>query len=165
MGSKESTQSQEIHRKMELLRDKIGQYNKWLDQWWMKWTYLRHIRWKQYIQLFISLTKLISDHIVTSTYCKNSDVLFAALWTKLSILSQNRGNLKKKNSCCPITSVLLRWCLSCHVNVSLATLTSLLPRFPLEHLSCHIFEDVCHNCHVNVGLATFSTGTFLLPRL
>jgi hypothetical protein len=30
---------------------------------------------------------------VTSTYCKNSDVLFAALWTKLSILSQNRGNL------------------------------------------------------------------------
>jgi hypothetical protein len=29
----------------------------------------------------------------TTTYCKNSDVLFAALWTKLSILSQNRGNL------------------------------------------------------------------------
>jgi hypothetical protein len=31
--------------------------------------------------------------IFTTTYCKNSDVLFAALWTKLSILSQNRGNL------------------------------------------------------------------------
>jgi hypothetical protein len=30
---------------------------------------------------------------VTTTYCKNFDVLFAALWTKLSILSQNRGNL------------------------------------------------------------------------
>jgi hypothetical protein len=29
----------------------------------------------------------------TTTYCKNFDVLFAALWTKLSILSQNRGNL------------------------------------------------------------------------
>jgi hypothetical protein len=29
----------------------------------------------------------------TSTYCKNFDVLFAALWTKVSILSQNRGNL------------------------------------------------------------------------
>jgi hypothetical protein len=34
---------------------------------------------------------------LTSTYCKNFDVLFAALWTKLSILSENRGNLKKKN--------------------------------------------------------------------
>jgi hypothetical protein len=31
----------------------------------MKGTYLRHIGWKQYIQLFISLTKLISDHTVT----------------------------------------------------------------------------------------------------
>jgi hypothetical protein len=30
---------------------------------------------------------------VTTTYCKNFDVLFAVLWTKLSILSQNRGNL------------------------------------------------------------------------
>jgi hypothetical protein len=29
----------------------------------------------------------------TSTYCKNSKILFAALWKKLSILSQNRGNL------------------------------------------------------------------------
>jgi hypothetical protein len=28
----------------------------------------------------------------TNTYCKNFDDLFAALWTKLSILSQNRGN-------------------------------------------------------------------------
>jgi hypothetical protein len=28
----------------------------------------------------------------TSTYCKNFDVLFAALWTKLAILSKNRGN-------------------------------------------------------------------------
>jgi hypothetical protein len=53
--------------------------------------------------------------IDTSTYCKNSDVLFAALWTKLSILSQNRGNLKKKKIILPD-------------NVGLATLTSLLPR-------------------------------------
>jgi hypothetical protein len=30
---------------------------------------------------------------LTTTYCKNYDVLFAALWTKLSILSQNRENL------------------------------------------------------------------------
>jgi hypothetical protein len=45
----------------------------------------------------------------TTTYCKNSDVLFAALWTKLSILSQNSGNSKKKKkSCCPITSLLPR---------------------------------------------------------
>jgi hypothetical protein len=44
----------------------------------------------------------------TSTYCKNFDVLFAALWTKLTILSKNRGNLKKKNPYCPITSLLPR---------------------------------------------------------
>ena len=31
----------------------------------MKGTYLRLIGWKQFIQLFISLTKHISDHIVT----------------------------------------------------------------------------------------------------
>jgi hypothetical protein len=31
----------------------------------MKRTYLRHIGWKQFIQLFISLTKLILDHTVT----------------------------------------------------------------------------------------------------
>jgi hypothetical protein len=31
----------------------------------MKRTYLRHIGWKQFMQLFISLTKLISDHTVT----------------------------------------------------------------------------------------------------
>jgi hypothetical protein len=31
----------------------------------MKRAYLRHIGWKQFIQLFISLTKLISDQIVT----------------------------------------------------------------------------------------------------
>jgi hypothetical protein len=37
-------------------------------------------------ETFVELTR-------TTTYCKNSDVLFAALWTKLSILSQNRGNL------------------------------------------------------------------------
>jgi hypothetical protein len=53
--------------------------------------------------------------VYTSTYCKNSDVLFAALWTKLSILSQNRGNLKKKKFMLPD-------------NVGVATLTSLLPR-------------------------------------
>jgi hypothetical protein len=48
---------------------------------------------------------------------------------------------KKRNSCCSITS--------------------LLPRFPLERLSCHVCEDVCCNCDVNVGLATL---TSLLPR-
>jgi hypothetical protein len=31
----------------------------------MKGTYLRHIGWNKFIQLFISLTKLISDHTVT----------------------------------------------------------------------------------------------------
>jgi hypothetical protein len=49
-------------------------------------------------------------------------------------------------------------------NVALATFptgTSLLPRFPLERLSCHVCEDVCHNFHVNVGLAML---TSLLPR-
>jgi hypothetical protein len=53
--------------------------------------------------------------VITSTYCKNFDVLFAALWTKLSILSQNRGNLKKIKIMLPD-------------NVDIATLTSLLPR-------------------------------------
>ena len=33
-----------------------------------------------------------SQYIFTSTYCKNFDVLFATLWTKLAILSKNRGN-------------------------------------------------------------------------
>ena len=87
-----------------------------------------------------------------------------ALWTKLSILSQNRGNLKNKSSYFPITLVLPRWRLSCHVNIALATFsirTSHLPRFPLERLSCHVCEDVCRNCHVNVGLATLRS---LLPR-
>jgi hypothetical protein len=32
MGSKESTQFQGIHSKMDLLRGRIGQYNKWQDQ-------------------------------------------------------------------------------------------------------------------------------------
>ena len=31
----------------------------------MKRTYLRHIGWNKFIQLFISLTKLISDHTMT----------------------------------------------------------------------------------------------------
>jgi hypothetical protein len=31
----------------------------------MKGTYLRHIGWNKYIQLFIFLTNLISDHTVT----------------------------------------------------------------------------------------------------
>ena len=85
---------------------------------------------------------------ITSTYCKNFDVLFAALWKKLSILSQNRGNLEKKSSYCPIMSVLPRWCLSCHVDVSLAMLKSLLPHFPTSRRSCHI-------CDIDVSLATF----------
>jgi hypothetical protein len=49
-------------------------------------------------------------------------------------------------------------------NVALATFstgTSLLPRFPLERLSCHVCEAVCRNCHVNVTIATL---TSLLPR-
>jgi hypothetical protein len=58
-------------------------------------------------------------------------------------------------------------------NVALATLTvltSLLPRFPLERLSCHVFHwnvslatfvKMYRNCHVNVALATL---TSLLPR-
>jgi hypothetical protein len=54
-------------------------------------------------------------HKHTTTYCKNYDVLFAALWTKLSILSQNRRNLYKKKFMLPD-------------NVAIATLTSLLPR-------------------------------------
>ena len=32
MGSKESTQFQGLHSKTELLRGRIGQYNKWQDQ-------------------------------------------------------------------------------------------------------------------------------------
>jgi ribonuclease HI len=40
----------------------------------------------------VFLNKISNHHIFTSTCCKNYDVLFAALWTKLSILSENRGN-------------------------------------------------------------------------
>jgi hypothetical protein len=32
MGSKESTQFQGLHNKMDLLRGRIDQYNKWKDQ-------------------------------------------------------------------------------------------------------------------------------------
>ena len=80
----------------------------------------------------------------TTTYCKNYYVLFAALWTKLSILSQNRGNLYKKKFMLPD-------------NIGLATLTSLLPHFPLERLSCHVCEDVCRNCHVNISISTLTS--------
>jgi ribonuclease HI len=40
----------------------------------------------------VFLNKISNHHIFTSTCCKNYDVLFVALWTKLSILSENRGN-------------------------------------------------------------------------
>jgi hypothetical protein len=50
---------------------------------------------EQYGKILFDLIKDWVSHPAkfTTTYCKNSDVLFAALWTKLSILSQNRGNL------------------------------------------------------------------------
>jgi hypothetical protein len=43
---------------------------------------------------------------ITSTYWKNFDVLFATLWTKLAILSKNKGNFKFFSPYCPITSLL-----------------------------------------------------------
>jgi hypothetical protein len=71
---------------------------------------------------------------VTSTYCKNFDVLFATLWTKLAILLKNRGNF---NNFFFILSD----------NVAIAMLTSLLPRY---RLSCHAY-------HIVISLATFVT--------
>ena len=52
--------------------------------------------------------------------------------------------------------------------VAIATLTSVLPRFPLERLSCHVFHwnvSLATFVKMYVAIATFSTGTSLLPRL
>jgi hypothetical protein len=79
----------------------------------------------------------------TSTYCKNFDVLFATLWTKLAILSKNRGNFFFFPYC-PITSHVRRHtniCLYFHIDVAIET--------PLDgRLSCHV-------CNIVVSLATF----------
>jgi hypothetical protein len=79
----------------------------------------------------IQTTLMMLDHELLGESCDGGAKNIVTLWTKLAILSKNRGNLIYFFSILPD-------------NVTIAMLTSLLS---CCHLSCHVF-------HIVISLAT-----------